>query len=57
MDKCLIQDEETDKIIKIIRNWMKKYSILPARKDNLFFSEGLIRNVMVRKGLKLMRLW
>lgn len=24
MDKCLIQDEETDKIIKIIRNWMKK---------------------------------
>ncbi|WP_236895836.1 23S rRNA (uracil(1939)-C(5))-methyltransferase RlmD [Clostridium beijerinckii] len=52
MDKCLIQDEETDKIIKIIRNWMKKYSILPARKDNLFFSEGLIRNVMVRKGFK-----
>lgn len=52
MDSCMIQDEETDKIINIIRNWMISYSIIPAKKNGLFFEQGVIRNIMVRKGFK-----
>lgn len=52
MDSCMIQDEETDKIINIIRNWMISYSIIPAKKDGVFFEQGVIRNIMVRKGFK-----
>lgn len=50
MDSCIIQDEDSDEVIKIIRNWMKQYSIIPANKDGMFFKDGLIRNVMIRKG-------
>jgi 23S rRNA (uracil1939-C5)-methyltransferase len=50
LDTCLIQDEESDKIMKVIRVWMEKYSIVPAKKDGLFYKEGLIRNIMIRKG-------
>ena len=52
MDMCLLQDEETDKIVKIIRTWMIKDSIMPAKRDGIFYEEGLIRNIMVRKGFK-----
>lgn len=52
IDTCLLQDEDTDKIIRIIRSWMKKYSIMPAIRDGLFFERGLIRNIMIRKGFK-----
>jgi 23S rRNA (uracil1939-C5)-methyltransferase len=52
IDSCLLQDEETDKIIKVIRKWMKEYSIMPAKKDGLFFEQGIIRNIMIRKGFK-----
>jgi len=52
MDICLLQDEESDKIIKVIRSWMEKYSIIPAKKDGLFYNQGLIRNIMIRKGFK-----
>jgi 23S rRNA (uracil1939-C5)-methyltransferase len=36
--------------MKVIRVWMEKYSIVPAKKDGLFYKEGLIRNIMIRKG-------
>jgi 23S rRNA (uracil1939-C5)-methyltransferase len=52
MNSCLLQDEESDKIIEIIRNWMERYSIIPAKKDGLFSKQGLIRSVMIRKGFK-----
>jgi 23S rRNA (uracil1939-C5)-methyltransferase len=29
---------------------MEKHSIIPANKDGLFYSQGLIRNIMIRKG-------
>lgn len=51
-DTCLLQDEESDKIIKTIRSWIEKYSIIPAKKDSLFYEEGLIRNIMIRKAFK-----
>jgi 23S rRNA (uracil1939-C5)-methyltransferase len=52
IDSCLLQDEEADKIIRTIRNWMEKYSIVPSKKDGLFFEQGLIRNIMIRKGFR-----
>ena len=52
MNMCLLQDEEADKIVRIIRSWMIKYSIIPAKKDGIFQEQGLIRNIMIRKGFK-----
>jgi len=52
MDTCLLQDEEADKILKVIRAWMEKYSIIPAKKDGLLNNDGLVRNIMIRKGFK-----
>ncbi|EHJ02280.1 RNA methyltransferase, TrmA family [Clostridium sp. DL-VIII] len=50
MNACLLQDRESDEIIKIIREWMKTYSITAAKKDGVFFKQGLVRSIMVRKG-------
>ena len=52
INECLIQDEVSDRIIKIIRNWMIRYSVEPAKKDGIFFEQGIIRNIMIRKGSK-----
>ncbi|MCE5220934.1 MAG: 23S rRNA (uracil(1939)-C(5))-methyltransferase RlmD [Clostridium sp.] len=52
MDTCLLQDEEADKIIKFIRVWMEKNLIVPAKKEGLFYDQGLIKNIMIRKGFK-----
>ncbi len=52
MDTCLLQDEESEKIINIIRKWMNDYSIIPAKKEGKFFKEGIIRHIVVRKSFK-----
>lgn len=52
IDSCLLQDEESDKIISIIRDWMEKHSIVPAKKDGIFFEEGIIRHIIIRKAFK-----
>lgn len=52
MDTCLLQDEESEKIIYVIRKWMNDYSIMPAKKDGKFFKKGLIRHIVVRKAFK-----
>ena len=52
MDTCLLQDEESEKIINIIRKWMNDYSIIPAKKEGEFFKEGIIRHIVVRKSFK-----
>lgn len=52
MNSCLLQHEDADKIIEIIREWMENYSILPAKKDGLFYKEGLLRHIIIRKGFK-----
>lgn len=51
-NSCMLQDEETDKVISIIREWMMNYSVIPAKKDGVFLGQGLIRNIMIRKGFK-----
>lgn len=45
--ECFIQDHDPDKIIKIIREWMKKYSISVYNEET---GKGLIRHIMIRKA-------
>lgn len=52
MDTCLLQDEESEKIINIVRKWMNDYSIIPAKKEGEFFKQGIIRHIVVRKSFK-----
>lgn len=52
MNKCLIQDKDTEEIIKVIRSWMKKHNIMPAKKNRIFNDKGLIRHIVIRKGFK-----
>lgn len=52
MDTCLLQDEESERIVSIIRNWMNKYSIMPAKKDGKLFKNGLVRHIVIRKAFK-----
>ncbi|MDU7441113.1 MAG: 23S rRNA (uracil(1939)-C(5))-methyltransferase RlmD, partial [Clostridium sp.] len=52
MDTCLLQDEESERIVSIIRNWMNEYSIMPAKKDGKLFKNGLVRHIVIRKAFK-----
>lgn len=52
IDTCLLQDEESEEIITIIRKWMNDYSIIAAKKDGKFFKGGIIRHIVVRKAFK-----
>lgn len=52
MDTCLLQDEESEEIVRIIRQWMNDYSIMPAKKDGKFFKKGLVRHIVIRKAFK-----
>ncbi|EKQ50401.1 MULTISPECIES: 23S rRNA (uracil(1939)-C(5))-methyltransferase RlmD [unclassified Clostridium] len=52
VNSCQIQDKASDRIIEIIRSWMMKNAIASAKKDGVFFEQGLIRNIMIRKGFK-----
>lgn len=52
IDSCMLQDEVSDKIISIVKGWMEEYSIVPAKKDGVFFEEGIIRHVVIRKAFK-----
>ena len=52
MDTCLLQDEESEEIVKVIRKWMIDYSIMPAKKDGKFFKKGVIRHIVIRKAFK-----
>lgn len=52
MYTCILQDKESENIVRIIREWMNDYSIMPARKDGKFFKNGIIRHIVVRKAFK-----
>ncbi|WP_410745767.1 23S rRNA (uracil(1939)-C(5))-methyltransferase RlmD, partial [Clostridium neonatale] len=52
IDSCLIQNEESEIIIRIIKKWMKKHSIMPAKKNGAFFGDGILRNIVIRKAFK-----
>jgi 23S rRNA (uracil1939-C5)-methyltransferase len=47
MSVCHIQDEVADKVVRLTRQWMKDYNIMPydANQD-----KGIIRHIMIRRG-------
>ncbi|WP_231247420.1 23S rRNA (uracil(1939)-C(5))-methyltransferase RlmD [Clostridium botulinum] len=47
MDICNIQDEVGDKVVTIIKEWMKNYNIKPYNEEK---NTGFIRHIMVRRG-------
>ncbi len=47
MNKCLIQAEDTEVIIKTVREWMNKYNISPYDEQS---DTGCIRHIYTRSG-------
>ena len=47
VDKCMIQDEQADKIVASIRQIMKECKLLPYDEDQ---DTGLLRHVLIRRG-------
>lgn len=52
MDTCMLQDEESEQIIRIIRRWIDAYNIVPAKKDGKFYPKGVLRHIVIRKSFK-----
>lgn len=49
MDECGIQDEAADKVVKLIKEWIEKYSIKTYNEEE---HNGIIRHIMIRKAFK-----
>lgn len=49
MDTCYIQDEVADKIIRLIREWIKEYKIPVYNEET---GTGVIRHIMIRSAFK-----
>lgn len=49
MDTCCIQDEAADKVIAIVRAWIKTFNISAYNEET---SSGIVRHIMVRKAFK-----
>lgn len=53
MEVCHIQDEVADKVVRLTREWMKKYNIVPYKADDSQAkSSGIVRHIMIRRGFK-----
>lgn len=52
IDRCFIQEDDSDNIVKILRDWMEENNIKPAFVDGKFNKEGFLRHIMIRKGFK-----
>ncbi|MDO5517051.1 MAG: 23S rRNA (uracil(1939)-C(5))-methyltransferase RlmD [Clostridium sp.] len=52
MDTCMLQDEQSEEVVRIIRRWIDTYNIIPAKKDGKFYSKGLLRHIVIRKSFK-----
>lgn len=49
MECCYIQDQVGDKVISLIKDFIKKFNVEPYNEKN---HSGIIRHIMVRKGFK-----
>lgn len=50
IESCLIQDESADRVRAITKEWIIKNNIEPATRDGEFYSKGILRHIMIRKG-------
>ncbi|MDO4179456.1 MAG: 23S rRNA (uracil(1939)-C(5))-methyltransferase RlmD [Phascolarctobacterium sp.] len=49
VENCFIQKEKNNAIVKVVREWMKKYKIAPYDEDK---GTGIVRHIMGRVGAK-----
>ncbi len=49
VDKCLIEDEKCQEVVRSVRNLLKGFKMEPYNEDT---GKGLLRHVMVRRGIK-----
>ncbi|MEG1255092.1 23S rRNA (uracil(1939)-C(5))-methyltransferase RlmD [Clostridium sp.] len=49
MEHCYIQSKIGDKVVDILKKWMKEYKIKPYDEKN---HSGLIKHIMIREGFK-----
>lgn len=49
METCYIQDEVADKVVKLLRQWIKKYKIEIYNEQT---GTGVIRHIMIRRAFK-----
>ncbi len=47
VSKCMIQDSETENVLKCIREWMKEYNIPPYNEEK---NEGCVRHIYTRSA-------
>lgn len=52
IESCLIQDDVADKVRDITKKWIVKNNIEPATRDGEFYSDGILRHIMIRRGFK-----
>lgn len=52
MDTCMLQDEESEEVVRIIRKWIDTYNIIPAKNNGKFYDKGLLRHIVIRKSFK-----
>ena len=50
IESCLIQDESADRVRVITKEWIIKNNIEPATRDGEFYSKGILRHIMIRRG-------
>jgi 23S rRNA (uracil1939-C5)-methyltransferase len=49
MDHCYIQSKIGDKVVKILKEWMKEHKVTPYDEKN---NSGIVRHIMIREGFK-----
>ncbi len=49
VDKCLIEDEKCQEVVRTVRNLLKGFKMEPYNEDT---GKGLLRHVLVRRGIK-----
>jgi 23S rRNA (uracil1939-C5)-methyltransferase len=49
MEQCFIQDEISDKIVELTRQWIKKNKIAPYNEER---HDGVLRHLMIRRAFK-----
>ncbi len=49
MDHCYIQSKIGDKVVKILKEWMKENKVTPYDEKN---HSGVVRHIMIREGFK-----
>lgn len=52
MEACLVQHQQGDEVLAILRRWAEEFGISTYQKDEGVDPEGLLRHLMVRKGFR-----